>query len=543
MASYIENQPVFLGEADACSNNDFVYSQLVDITDTTQVQLKIEPCASAEQIIINSNFDCIGDSCDGWSFGTNVAITDCGLTWSGSTIANTSMAYTDDLFTVDNYYQVNITVTSISGGGLNIYLGGTYLGNISSVGTFTFYGFATSPVLATTHLSIQADTNGVEACISNVTSFEVLTNFMFVIFDSNGEALELVSYNNNPSYFTFAKDTVTISVDWSEFVSGYDLGSCYYFCVLDPCINTNGQNYPANILNGHFIGNADNWNLGLAWHWTADTLVGNAAMSNQISQINVFNNYTNTYCIDINIDDGENIQLQVYFGETLVGTITTIGLHTVCGIPYGNGSLTLNLVTGDKVVISYIEPTPIQEYTCNLTSNFFKVDDYSSSCTILVNACNNEDGMGFVFDGSGFSPQLRIDAILKEPKYKNDRSTYVDSKGKKSVYYFAGRKQKYFATDLQPEYILDYLWTLFGYDNVYFDGVQYVIEDDEFTPDYSFANVGKVKFLVSKKTQDVKNTNCTSNERNCIIGESYLLKADNTSEYVTLTDGSYIIIQ
>ena len=58
MTEYIENQPVFLGTTNTCSNDsEFVYNQLVDVTDTTQFQLRIEPCISAEQIIVNPIFE------------------------------------------------------------------------------------------------------------------------------------------------------------------------------------------------------------------------------------------------------------------------------------------------------------------------------------------------------------------------------------------------------------------------------------------------------------------------------------------------------
>jgi len=538
MTEYIENQPVFLGTTNTCSNDsEFVYNQLVDVTDTTQFQLRIEPCISAEQIIVNPNFETDSD----WSLGDNVGIAGGQLCWTGETISGTSGSYANStsVFEQNKYYKISITVVSIVGT-LDVYIESVFLGSISSVGTHDFYGFADT-LLSTGYLVICPQTDGATACLSNVTSFEILTNFIIPIYDADGNYVTKTSYDGDPQFFTFSKDTVTISIDWSEL--GITSG-CYYFCVLDPCENTNGQNYPAVITNPTFTGSATGWKLGLSWSYSANTVVGTFGMGNALAQVNVFGSYTNSYSITVEITAGKSIDLDVYFGETLVDTLTTIGTHTVTGIPYGNGNLYFVMQGGSNITITSVIPVEIakQDYVCDFTSNIFKIADYSNDCTLLINACNNEDGMGFVFEGSGFSPQVRLNAKLKEPKYSNERLTYTDSVGKKINYYFKGRKGKYLCVDLEPEYILDFLWTLFGYDNVYIDGIAYTVDDDEFSPTYVLDNVGSVRFLVSKKTQDVKNINCSSEENNCVIGENYLLQADDNSSFVTQTNGDYILI-
>ena len=538
MAEYTENQPVYLGATNTCSNDgEFVYNQLVDITDTTQFQLRVTPCISAPQLIDNPNFETDSD----WTLGDNVGIADGQLCWTGETVAGTSGSYANStsVFEQNKYYKISITVDSIVGT-LDVYMESELLGSISSVGTHDFYGFANT-LLSTGYMIICPQTDGATACISNVSSFEILTNFIIPIYDSNGTYVTKTSYDGNPQFFTFSKDTVTISIDWSEL--GITSG-CHYFCVLDPCENTNGQNYPAVIANPTFTGSATGWQLGLSWSYSANTVVGTFGMSNTLAQTDVFSSYSNSYSITVEITAGTSIDLDVYFGETLVDTLTSIGTHTVTGIPYGNGSLSFVIQGGSNITITSVIPVEIaeQDYVCNMTSNMFKTADYSNDCTLLLNACNNEDGMGFVFDGSGFSPQVRLNAKLKEPKYSNERLSYTDSIGKKFNYYFKGRKGKYLCVDLEPEYILDYLWTLFGYDNFYIDGVAYTVDDDEFSPTYVLDNVGSVRFLVSKKQQDVKNVSCSSQENNCVIGENYLLQADDNSVFVTQTNGDYILI-
>ena len=539
MANYIENQPVFLGTTDTCSNDvDFVYNQLVDITDTTQFQLSIAPCISAENLIVNPNFEEDSD----WTLTGNVGIADNQLCFAGDTTTSDA-AFTSSIYTNGDYYQVEIIVDSISGGAMDVYLGSTLIGSFDSIGTFTYYGFAT--VLGVSYpLLLVPNEDGVECCISTVSSFNILTNFIIGVYNTSDVYQNQISYNSNPSYFTFSKDTVTVDIDWSELSLEY---GCYYLCVLDPCVNTGGQNYPPVIENPNFNTDTIGWSLGSSWVYilAQDAVEGTydvVTANNVLLQNDVFNSFTNSYSVVIDVTSITG-NLEVYFGNNLVDTISTTGVHTVTGLCTVNFRLRLRVTSGVVRVDSVVAGTVSSDnYVCDFTSNTFKLNDYSNECTLLVNACNNEDGLGFVFDGSGFTPRLRLNAKLKEPKYNNERFTYTDSKGKKQVYWFTGRKQKYFCTDLEPEYILDYLWSLFGYDNIYIEDELYVVDDDEFNPTYSFDNVGSVKFLVSKKIQDIKNTNCSSEENNCVIGENYLIQANNNSEFVVQTNGDYILI-
>lgn len=543
MAEYIENQPVFLGTTNTCSNDsEFVYNQLVDVTDTTQFQLRIEPCISAEQIIVNPNFETDSD----WTLGDNVGIADGQLCWTGETISGTSGSYANStsIFEQDKYYKISVTVDSIVGT-LDVYIESELLGSISSVGTHDFYGFANT-LLSTGYMIICPQTDGTTACISNVTSFEILTNFIVGVLDTSDTEIARISYSDDPTYFTFSKDTVTISIDWSEL--GITSG-CHYLCVADPCVNSSGQNYPADITNGTFTGSATGWTYGSKWSYSTNKMVASYSAGNRVDfelyQDNVFNNYTSEYCVSFKCTDGSGSgDLDVYFGETLVSSVSVVGgvTYTVTGIPYGNFTLKFVLTSGSFAIDNVVECSSGNDLVCDFSSNIFKIADYSNDCTLLLNACNNEDGMGFVFEGSGFSPQVRLKSKLKEPKYSNERLTYTDSVGKKINYYFKGRKGKYLCVDLEPEYILDFLWTLFGYDNVYIDSIAYTVDDDEFSPTYVLDNVGSVRFLVSKKTQDVKNVNCSSEDNNCVIGENYLLQADDNSSFVTQTNGDYILI-
>ena len=154
-------------------------------------------------------------------------------------------------------------------------------------------------------------------------------------------------------------------------------------------------------------------------------------------------------------------------------------------------------------------------------SNTFSVQDYSNSCTLLINACNNSDAMGFVFSGSTFSPRIRVEAKLRQAKYETDVLRYTNSAGKKSNYNYSSRKQKNLAIELQPEYVHDFLRLLLGFDNVFIDNVAYVVDDDEYNVLYvpELDTYGSVSILVSQQTQNVKNTLCSDTQINCNLAE------------------------
>ncbi len=547
MATWIPNQPVFFGDADACDSDELTINQIVDNTDTTQFQFNIEPCISAQEIVPDPNFD----DTDNYVLSENWSVADNSLCLTGTpevgASAGTGTSGTTflSIFTADGYYQVTVIVDSISvGGQVDVLIGARTIGSITSTGTHVFYGFADTPFGVFDYplflVAMNLDTN---ICISSLTSLEILTNFIFAFYDSEDTYIAKITYDASPEYFTFVDDTVTISVDWSELGLS---NNCYYICLLDPCENTNAQNYPANITNGGFDGSATGWTLGADWVYSANTVVstlgGGAKASHQMYQLNVFNSFTTTYCVNIEITAGAG-SIDVYFGTVIVDTISGVGTHTVTGVCTSSFTLMLEINSGTATVTS-VSACAVTSYTCNQTSNMFSVQDTTGLCTILINACNNENGLGFNFTNSGFTPRIRVEGKLRQAKYKSERSIFEDSLGSKGVYYFSGRKTKDLCIDLQPEYVHDFLRLLLGFDNVYIDLVPYVVEDDEYNVEYddSQDNLGKVRLAVSKKVQDVKNINCSDTQNVCTLPPDYLLRADDNAFRIVQTDGYGILI-
>lgn len=540
MSTWIPNQPVYFGELNNdCSCDADAVAQLVDNTDSTQFQFSLEPCPNAQSVIEDTIFN---DPAE-WTLGDNWSISYNQLCLESGNLTGQEVVG-QNVFVLGGYYQVNITVDSISDGSISVYIEGTLLGEIDTAGEYTFYGFASDLQISPSglyRLLISNNDIDVSACISEITAYQIYNQFKFVVYDANNNSYQAqISYANNPDYFSFVEDSLTVTIDWGEL--GVSNG-CYYVCLLDPCTNTNGQNIPISITNPNFTGNANGWTLGANWSYGANA-VSYIAGAGSLSQT-IFPTYSvfNRVTIEVTAITGD---LNVYFGSVLMGTIQGIGTHIFNGTPYGGLDITLTPSAGGTGTVDSVtwNAPAFYEYTCDLQSNTFKLADYEDNCTMIINACNNEDGLGFIFNGSGFSPRLRLHAKLKQSAYASERNIYEDSLGTKRNVYYKRRKSKYLCIDLQPEYIHDFLSLAVGFDNLYIDGTSYFVEDEEYSVEYSDAsdNLGKVKILVSEKTQKTTNINCSDVQNVCNLPPDYLLQADDSSQYITLTNGELILI-
>lgn len=551
MANILANQPIIFNESiDSCSTDTTYYTQIVDNTDTTQFQLGLTVCNGQSNLFPEATFT---DPAN-YIFGTDWSITNgliCKTTGQPSGFLSTV------ILPINKYYKIEIIVDSCSAGAsFDIYLDNNVVGTFTTAGTYTIYGFV---LTAAYSLGILSTVASGTCCIRSITGYEILTNFGIAIYNDSDVYQDTIWYSTDPTYFTFAEDTVTVSIDWAA-LSIQD--GCYYLCLLDTCLNTGGQNYPPAITNGTFTGSSTGWALGSSWVYSANAM--NATFSatvanNWMEQANVFTNLTSTYSVTV-ILTAHTGNVSIYFGTQYVGNCTGIGTFVLTGIPVGSLTLKAYITSGTATVTSILATAiPTSSYVCDYQSNTVKIGDYSCACpeTLLINACNDENGLGFVFNGSGFTPRLRLQGKLKKSTYKAERTIEEDSNGTKRVIYYNRRKSKNLVADLLPEYIHDFLSTLSGYDRFYINGTAYVVDDDEYnvTYDDSQDNVGGVSLLVSEQTQLIRNTNCSADEGSCALPQldcdtglfvgNYILQEDdiNNTQFITLENGEELELE
>jgi hypothetical protein len=131
-------------------------------------------------------------------------------------------------------------------------------------------------------------------------------------------------------------------------------------------------------------------------------------------------------------------------------------------------------------------------------------------CTILVTWTNNESAFGFDYSGLDFTQSLRVPAKLWQPKYNSDiKEIYVDSKGNRQILYARVVKDQLLSVKELPEYLHDALSIGINHDIVKLDGVEYVFEEDEYSPTWrNSSNLAPVLLRAIKKNQNLINSNC-----------------------------------
>lgn len=534
----IDNQPVsFNNDLDDCSfPSRGKYVQLVNTGDVTQFQIKIAPCSDAENVIINGDFDVDSD----WTLGDGWTISDgklCRDDATGSSSASQSSVGGPGLF------QFTIVVDDVQGS-FTVLLAGidfsVTLGTITSPGTYTFTGF----VIEDSDIFIFGGSQET-ICISYIEGFNIPLPRVSV-YTSDGSWVKTYtpeSTGDPDPFFVFLKDSMTFTMDWLEDIDPSN--GCYYICLHDPCINTNGQNSANLITNGDFSDSAPPTN----WTTTVNALTSLGISNGQMQYDSTSNSGHATaesdavliegLCYDISytVQNVLPVPLPIAAARVRLVVGPFIGSWQNAGgtyteqFTYVSGLVTLEFEStfndepAHRIAVDDVICTVCDEsLTCHYRSNNFKYG--SHDCTHLINACNDSDGIGFVFSGSGFSPRIRLKSTLVRGKYNIDRRTFEDSAGRADPIYF--RRRKFRELRIEPavaEYVHDFLSTLGGYHHVYIDGPEYFIEDDEYNVNYETRNDIEAKAIinVSEKIQLVESKNCSGLGEGCQIEASCLI--------------------
>lgn len=526
--SWIPNQPVKFVPASETDVLDDRNNQLLISSDVSQVQFNIAPCDDAQNVVVNGTFT----SDTVW---VPSGIVEDWLITGGKAVKGTSIipcTLSQACLNIGSYYKVTFTVVEYTSGWVDIYVGNTNYFRATEAGTFTFYAFCTG----TNNISLVAGPS-TTLKVDNVEAVELQTNIILSVW--NDGLVTKISYTDNPEYFTFKDDSLTIEIDWSTL--GITDNGCYYLGLHTPCTNTNGQcglyNYDFHL--------SDGWSNSIGTKWSISG--GKAVFSNT--------------GLDLNTYDFVNSKTYVYPGLSYTITYTISGLsagifYPVIGGTAGtfrttNGTFTETIIAGsadsfvrlrggstnifggsstlsvDNVVLRL---TNDSDLVSNQISNKFKMGDYNG--TLVINACNDENGLGFNFNDSGFTPRIRVEGILANAKYPYTRGTNIDSQGKANVYFGQRRKTHKLKIGDNPEYIHDFLSLLPLFDRFYINYEEYFVEDDEYQVSYNDneTDIGSATIEVSQKTQLTRNVNTGAEENNCSIEVSRWI--DENGNYV-----------
>lgn len=503
MSIFPDNQPVIWSDdTDDCSCGNLEYSQLAQFDDVTQFQAKIYPClGTLQQLPAMSNGWVVNGS---MSVGRSGA---CKVTGSSGRVSYFNVC------AIGTYYFIEPNIASIFGT-LEVYNGSQLITFITATGTQGYAFRATSP-----DISFYMDSSDATVCIDSVSLRELSDSIAFGIANNDGTTVAYANIADDPSYFDLSKDTVTVNVNWGDFIEN---PGCYTLKFTGGC---SGQ---FDTFNGDFT-QWDEANEPKGWVESASTgsytltrIANDGGLrftsSGGAATLDLLNELQPDYVPGIvydftfvvsNIKAGASVQVDL--GGTLSDVYTTNGTKSfslTCG---AGTSLTMKFVAAGGTQTVDVNSIRLQvrnstSVVWDYTSNGFKLAT-SWECTHVVNISQDDDAFGMVFEGNVFAPRIRMYSTLVNSKYTAERVMYHDNIGKKRNHYFETRKSRYLKIDHQPEYVHDFLSVSMGADHFFIDGIPYFVEDDEYPVGYAdeLDNLAPVVLEVSKVTQLVRN--------------------------------------
>jgi len=247
------------------------------------------------------------------------------------------------------------------------------------------------------------------------------------------------------------------------------------------------------------------------------------------------------YYVSVFIESREGIRIYANIGNISVEIIGS-GYQTVL-IQAGTGDTHLRILAFQfatlpsnaviKLVEISIEDADIQ---WDLYSDIINIGDFNDECKYFkIEGCNAEDQFNLAFGGSSFLPGIRLEGRKFRAQYQTEVNNFRFASGKYQTTYVDREKKWTFAFGRLPEYVLDFLSTIFYYDNCYVNGDLYYAIDGEF-PDIEYNDadeLGALNIDLALKSSKVRKTICSNTDADCLPSildnsdEPFLLAQDD----------------
>jgi hypothetical protein len=525
----IPNQPIIFTSNTAvdCPGCGGDYKQLVDFNDQIFFQVESTPCP----LSVLYPYDTFSG---GWGNVVDNTICSEDITEGGIY----SIYLTNNF--IYNLYQVTFTILTLNQGTLNVSMDGSSTYAITLAGTYTLYFDNPTRTGNSVTLNFQTpNINGWVGCLSTsgIKVYGVPTQFQTKVGIVDAETLETVDILT-PLY-TVKDNKITGAFDLTDVELG---AGCYRLAMTDFCTNTCGQNY---VYNGVFRDTA-----GVAG-WTATALVtlseGQAEFDLPLAsdEGTITQNISNDLCdglqyyVSVFIESRTNVRIYAKIGTEQV-QITGTGYQTVLISADGNSPLEIRVQEfGGAPAAAVIKFVEIQiddsDIQWNLYSDVLAIGDYNDECKYFkIEGCNAEDQFNLAFGGSSFLPAIRLEGRKFRAQYQTEVNNFRFASGRYQTTYVDREKKWTFAFGRLPEYVLDFLSTIFYYDNCYVNGDLYYAIDGEF-PDVEYNDaddLGAIAIDLALKSSKVRKTICSNTDADCLpsildnADEPFLLSQD-----------------
>jgi hypothetical protein len=512
----IPNQPIIFTSNTVvdCPDCGGDYKQLLDFNDQVFFQVETTPCNSARMFFYDTFQGGWGNNLvDGTVCSTNV--NESGIF---ALYLNTNYIY--------QVYQVTFTILTLDQGALNVEMYGSSSYAITLPGTYTL--FFANPTITGNSVTLVFQTNidGWVGCLSTYIQVDGLAsgNQMKVgIVDAvTLETVDLVA----PLY-TLKDNKITAAFDLTDVVLG---AGCYRLAMTDFCTNTCGQNY---VYNGEFrslprVG-VDGWTT--SGTGTTSLSEGEVEFIVDSGQVVYFtSNRGNTPCEDLFYNVGifiasrDEVTIFISIGGNEVEVFGT-GYQNVL-VQAGAGDLHVQVIVRNPTprdggaIINYIDiQIADADIQWDLFSDVIAIGDYNDECKYFkIEGCNAEDQFNLAFGGSSFLPAIRLEGRKFRAQYVTEVNNFRFASGRYQTTYVDREKKWTFAFGRLPEYVLDFLSTIFYYDNCYVNGDLYYAIDGEF-PDIEYNDadeLGALNIDLALKSSKVRKTICSNTDADCL---------------------------
>jgi hypothetical protein len=522
----IPNQPIIFTSNTVvdCPDCGGDYKQLLDFNDQVFFQVESTPC----DLSVLFKYDTIES---GW--GVPVDNQAC------STALDVSGLYCQLLRTnfIYQLYQVEFTVLTLDQGSLSVGLNGSSTYELTLPGTYTLY-FA-NPTMTNDSVTLCFASESWIGCLSTngIKVYGLASENQMKVGVVDAVTLETVDIVT-PTY-TVKDNKITTAFDLTDVALGE---GCYRLAITDFCTNTCGQSY---LYNGIFR------DAGGVAGWTATALVtlseGQAEFNLPVAsdQGSITQNISNDLCdglqyyVSVFIESRTNVRIYAVIGGNQV-QITGTGYQTVLITADGNNPLEILVQefggAPAAAIINLVEISIENDsIQWDMFSDVLAIGDYNDECKYYkIEGCNAEDQFNLAFGASSFLPAIRLEGRKFRAQYVTEVNNFRFASGKYQTTYVDREKKWTFAFGRLPEYVLDFLSTIFYYDNCYVNGDLYYAIDGEF-PDVEYNDadeLGALNIDLALKSSKVRKTICSNTDADCLpsildnADEPFLLAQD-----------------
>jgi|688.fasta_scaffold235177_1 hypothetical protein len=528
----IPNQPIIFTSNTAvdCPGCGGDYKQLLDFNDQVFFQVESTPCPLS-QLFPYDTFQ------GGWGNNLvdgNICSTDINENGIYAVYLTTNYIY--------QVYQVTFTILTLDQGTLNVEMYGSSSYEITLPGTYTL--FFTNPTITGNSITLVFTTPNVDGWIGCLSTTNIK---VYGLASSNQmkvgivDAVTLETVDLVAPLYTIKDNKITVAFDLTDIELGE---GCYRLAMTDFCTNTCGQNY---IFNGEFrdaTGGVAGWTI---------SGTGSVVLSEESAAFNldesesatITQNQSNDLCdglqygVGIFIESRTNVRIYVKVGANQVQVFGT-GYQQVLITADGNNPVEILVAefggAPAEAIIKYVDiAISDSDIQWDLFSDIINIGDFNDECKYFkIEGCNAEDQFNLAFGGSSFLPAIRLEGRKFRAQYVTEVNNFRFASGRYQTTYVDREKKWTFAFGRLPEYVLDFLSTIFYYDNCYVNGDLYYAIDGEF-PDVEYNDaddLGAINIDLALKSSKVRKTICSNTDADCLpsildsADEPFLLAQD-----------------